>query len=384
MSRSITLTNHLRKETILNGWVLAQRKDLTLKRLIFLMERIRQGGRSDKSIDAKRPRPSKLDPVSRKLFNQLIGKRLKVKSFKEFRSMRKGRLIGRMLGKRERKLAATVSANIARIYGIPLVRSYRRSVECLIKRPKLFHQWVKIRRGRDLFIKGMGTFNIAETSHLILRNVTEVRWVGYMLRDIPSLRETRRSNFYLLEIALKRPDYAQHWWKELLTHVENGTIDEINMGLSNLPNPVPLEQNPRRVITLYGAWLVEQQERRRQRMRNATGSGYEYVPPKDEDTYEQQLEDRLTPLGQLSQVKTYGELKQAAEEFRNCAAGYHERLSNKEEVIATLKTSDGKPVAMGAYNTKVKKWVQVRGVKNAKVTKDVEQVFEEVSLIGGE
>lgn len=214
-------------------------------------------------------------------------------------------------------------------------------------RVKFFTEWFRIKRGSDLFIKGLGSFDINQVTRLPVGrrrySVLDIRALGYARRyayGISLANETGAMRLLLHPAVLP---YTIRWWNQgalLRNHVAE--IDELNHWFKyrhgNGEAPDLMGVPP---ASIFSRIEVLEQQRIANRI-----TGRVSPPPDPQKPYPVKCKLLETPLGQLKPISNYGELVDVAEKMHNCAKNYHSTLSVGRETLVTL-WAEGKPVALG-------------------------------------
>lgn len=254
-------------------------------------------------------------------------------------------------------------SNYENIMGVPADNDALRSIK----------DWAKYTSGKDLFIKGLGTFNIPETIEAVAQ-VTAVRYgwrtthprpdqitaYGYFKTTDHHITKmiTPGHNHPLLKHVVR---YRAQWTDELL-----GSIDEAHHMyevMGQIPNLERLR--PQQVIDTARMW-------QQMRQQAAAASENNPAPYKLEG-----LKEILYEGYELRQVETPQELKGVGLYLDNCLHGYNSKLRTGASQIWCLY-QDRELIGAGELNCYGKgkhTWIQIRG-KNNRRLKEVElQVY---------
>lgn len=228
--------------------------------------------------------------------------------------------------------------------------------------------WSNITRGEDLFIKGLGGFDINKTCQRALKlrrrghNITEPReftTLGYidklgMLQPGDRLKNLMHQAERVFFNRFRLPHFIQHraFWVghehfDLLAYANN---DELNL-------------DPRQLIA------------------NALNAEEAKGKPRYPDT--QPLPFNCEPLTlsngwSLKPPSTVGELRQAAVKLKNCAAGYVKAVTEQDTAIIVAYKGE-KPVAMAELDPIGGNYRQLVGPCNKQLPPEVRQLVQPTS-----
>lgn len=255
----------------------------------------------------------------------------------------------------------------------------------------LCNDWLKIKRGSDLFIKGLGSFDIHQTRAGIgpLISVMDFRAIGYARKafnfsdpafdavDAINVAEAMRR---LLDPAVL--PYTIGWWNNgglLVNYVEE--IDELarwfrtynrQIWPRQLPQPDLMNVPPAQIFHRIRTWHTENEQM------NELGRSASVKIDRTKP-YKTTYKPVETAVGQFKPITNYDELCEAAGKMHNCAKGYHgELLQNGFETLVVLQV-DGKPIAMGDIQEvrENPRLAQCYGPCNKKVTPAIHKAFKE-------
>jgi hypothetical protein len=221
--------------------------------------------------------------------------------------------------------------------------------------------WAHINRGRDLFIKGFGTFDINSAVDIILKNgnltlyVHKVQAVGYGIANTSFFRHIRSYRF-MKKYAVKNIAWIRN---------HRGEVDElISYGAIELIKRDPTI-HPDRIVAL-----------------NSRPKRERPVGPFPKSVTE--LPNTGTTYGELRPLRSEYECKLVARTLGNCAAGYPARIVAGSCVLIGLFLTDNPDsvIALGeiASEGKAPIWNQVLGVHNNRLLPEVERSFNEYPL----
>lgn len=265
-------------------------------------------------------------------------------------------------------------------------------------------QWAKIRTGSDLFIHGMGGFDIerawrtmfqsremvdgegeevttlaegflpARVYYLGICTPNELRLFGYILRESLQTIEQldHRGWWRLCEIAdAKRWDWLARHWRWLVAHFAE--LDELPYMGRSYGTPIDWNMTAAQLINLRN-----EQEREARRAQNAA-----YREANKPRLYESVFEPKEFSVGTIRPLAGTKELQLVAKKLKNCAASYNSHIKKGVFEMLALWEKNGegvaKPTALAAvrftHKGKRKYIEQLRASCNKPVSKTVLKAF---------
>lgn len=207
--------------------------------------------------------------------------------------------------------------------------------------------WASVRRGRDLFLKGLGSFDITQTlTHRrnLSESVTRVRAEGYF-PDSAYYAEHIFSEPVLREYLFKHWNYYR---------VNRNTLDELfRIPRDELDHLRPQEIHQR----------IEEAEAQR-RLQESIPLDFSWLdnPPIVK-----------TPHGVLKPLQSEEEIEEVSEKLDNCASGYTRQVGRKLCLLVCL-FKDLEPYCLGLLNPK-RGWTQILLASNKKPPDGVKDQF---------
>jgi hypothetical protein len=240
---------------------------------------------------------------------------------------------------------------------------------------KELKEWSMVKRGRDLFVKGWGSFDI---QGVVAANV---RWYpdspqpphfvsarGYGIRQPHYFKEVMESPF-LTEYCTRWLD----WFRTPMDHVHGdmlgwSVLDEfVQIGPRHDDDDRPrleIDKHPETALREYRAY-----------MNDLYGRYNDKTPIEDEWPWVREKGSiQNTSEGVLYPIDTHQKLKEISSELDNCAATYAGQIQRKERMLVVL-IRDGKAVALGEFNS-LGEMYQLSGLHNRGVPAEVRKVYE--------
>lgn len=236
----------------------------------------------------------------------------------------------------------------------PLERSY---VEHLLT-------WCSIKRGRDLFIPGMGGFNIREAFGYFS--------YSYGIPDVRAIQKCGYANNgrpYYLGLLLARKtsrEYIAKWWQgyfkqdqSRLDEIETATRYDVELDLS-VPPPI-----------IY------------RRLQEALDSLHRSSDKELDYSWLDQSVDEETEYGTLKVLKAADQIRAVGKDMKNCAGSYVRDVANQKCLLVALYQGD-KAVCLGMlgpsryipYNWT---WRQIYASCNKKPKQEWKELFHKRS-----
>jgi hypothetical protein len=255
--------------------------------------------------------------------------------------------------------------------------------------PEYPKRWFKINRGRDLFIKGWGKFDINEAarhSRTAYGVVADYSTTFYVTpTDIQAIGYGWPSRSYWFKQLMKPQNkwalrFVTRWLIWCRAHRE--ILDELFSPpwTSPITTRCPLaktiiKQRPN--ITAPQLFQLLQAERRTYYAQYTLNANYGQFPDLNFPSIE-------TPLGSLVPIKTYNQLMTISSQLKNCAGSYARELANRQVLLLALLSDDGEPMALGEvrYNRAAKQWQwgQRLGPQNQQLAPAIKAVFDDYPL----
>lgn len=250
--------------------------------------------------------------------------------------------------------------------------------QSFVFRGSLRNKWLKIRRGRDLFL--LWKFKIPE----VLDGLQE----GYIYDPVEISCAAYGCSEYCLPRRPAEIAYVkrwQVWWKE-----NTARLDELQ-SLSRIQWDArqrchvelePFRQDLHPEILLKQAHeLAERQLREHEAWIAAQPK---YIPPVRDSEYpwvREIMQPVETKEGTLIPVTTLAELEACGNELHNCAASYYSQIQHKEMLLVYLQ--NGIKKALGSYDRTGKR-IQLVADMNKKPSKAVLEAFSSVNVSWGD
>lgn len=217
----------------------------------------------------------------------------------------------------------------------------------------IYRLWLKVKRGRDLFI--LGKFDILNVvKSLPLREATLAPWLiqaraynisPWHMRLLVEPENVRKLAYVKRYI---------NWWR---TGNNMARLDEL-LFMDN----VDLSLTPQIALRRAVEERIENERKKRKRLQEEYPWVKNKFPPIE------------TPIGTLVPISTRRELLEVGDKMHNCAAGYASVIQDEEYLLVAL-VQDGKYIALCQYD-KRGTLLQCYGPCNNKVSEEVEKVFK--------
>jgi len=223
--------------------------------------------------------------------------------------------------------------------------------------PKTRKEWLKYKRGRDLFLLWAFDINAALESMCSEYQIDPV-WAAVTPDNIISAGYIC-SSYYLTRLPEIAP-YVMRW-KDWFQQDDNmARLDEIPR--QGIPDP---SIHPERLLIPHPTHYTSQSHRE-------PSASHSYKIANKYGTFE-----KKGVL--LKPIATYGELRDVGDKLHNCAASYHNVIDEGHCLLVVALRKD-KPFALGELlhsNTKrYREWIQILGPSNKRITADVRKLFD--------
>jgi len=236
---------------------------------------------------------------------------------------------------------------------------------------KLYRQWLKIRRGRNLFVKGFGKFDIRDAVIRLNVQYGENSYTYTPMEITASGYGFNRWTFQLITAnPVLRKYYLQHrpFWSANRNRLDELTYFSGIQCVTENPNIAP-------------ETLLRVLEQRR----NADYPGYGTIDSSPEPfVHLTEAPSIDTPFGVLRPVKSPQEVMQVGQAMKNCATNYTSSIKRKSALLLALFDQSGNPVALGEvhYDTETRRWVsgQRLGQENKNLEENMYEVFQTYPL----
>lgn len=249
--------------------------------------------------------------------------------------------------------------NFKRVTGRPVKRLTRWLIN------NQWQQWVKIKRGRDLFVKGWGSFDITNAvancefnPHVHILQAQGYKIQGWVLERI--LKEKPN----LVKWIAKYKDW---FWCEdkTLRSQRLARFDELWRHAESEYRGISLENTPEQFFA-----EVDRLEREFENQVDGPTIDYDWL---------QKIPDVPTEVGIIKPLRSTTELVQAGKDLHNCAKHYNQRIAEQLSAILVCTDETGKPLAMAEItemdSPQGPLLSQVSGVCNSPVSPEIEQAF---------
>lgn len=254
------------------------------------------------------------------------------------------------------EMRAEMYDNVYNIFGIKVASS-----ALLWTKDRDAKTWKGIKRGRDLFVPGMGSFDLKhdafrnefERSYRV-SNVGEIRGLGYF-----GDRNWSATRILQNEHGTR---WLARWYQVIKAEYEN-RLDEF-IGNHGEPtacfDPANLEVHPRTMLRLQQQAVVQKKL-------------------DDDENYKVEFESMKklpdVPVGDavLRVMRSPMMLDMAARGLHNCAASYASRVDKGKCIVAVLEQAD-RPLAMGELVDGA--WRQIVGPCNRTPGREIIELFE--------
>lgn len=216
--------------------------------------------------------------------------------------------------------------------------------------------WEKIKRGRDLFIKGLGGFDIQEALADMRLPFPELGLVvacGYT-QDMTSAYAFRN----ILRSTRKR-EYMVRYWHSFFKQ-NTAVLDELGWYRGEDYNCRP------------EVFIERRREEARQRARQWQVNREESL----DFTWLNNAPEIKTEVGTLRALKNPTELLEVGQEMKNCAAGYDGTIGLQRGILVALFNEQNKPICLG-HLTKEGSWPAILGKMNRTAPKEHRAVYKE-------
>lgn len=239
----------------------------------------------------------------------------------------------------------------------------------------VYRKWLKIDRGRKLFVRGFGKFEISAAVEKL--KVDYVHSEKYVFAPADVTAAGYRINRWRFQSLIKTPILRTYYlkFKSFWSGNEN-RLDELWSTFAEqqiLDNPdIPPETLLRRLDV----------ERERQRLQYDR-YGYRATSP-EPFAHLAAAPEVDTPFGTLRPVKSPQEVMEVAREMKNCATTYIGSIREKSSLLLALFDESGRPIALGEvhYDRTEKRWIwgQRLGPENKNLEKALYEVFQKYPL----
>lgn len=240
----------------------------------------------------------------------------------------------------------------------------------------IYRKWLKVRKGRKLFVEGFGKFDIAAAvKRLIDEYGVTSNYVFLPMEVTAAGYGIHRWRFQSL---LKNPILRGYYLKYRSFWSQNGNrLDELwSMSAEQWIKDDP-DIQPETLLRRLTAERERQQADIQQRYYGIGNS----TEPFAHLTAAPEIQ---TPHGVLRPVKSPQELREVALAMKNCATQYVPSIRKKSTILLALFDESGQPIALGEvhYDTEAKRWVwgQRLGPENEKLAENIREVFQEYPL----
>lgn len=235
-----------------------------------------------------------------------------------------------------------------------------------------YQEWIKIQRGKDLFVKGWGGFDIAKAVALSLadpdrwQNATtlRLRCYGY---DIPSSWTVERMLKDGPEIVAWIARYKDWFWPadKSLGLQRRARWDEVLRYSSRDYQHISIEERDPEFFFQEVDRIEAQYENR------VDGETCDYA-------HLQGIPEMPTEFGIIKPIRSTQELVQAGKDLHNCSKSYNRRIINGLSTLMVCTDEKGKPIAMAEIEHDEEGMIlgQVSGVCNSPVSEGIQQAFE--------
>lgn len=404
-----------KKMTPINIWKNWQRlrnswnRTATARDQLYQMERDRQASAGWRSVVPRLNRKKHTtDPYVKTTIKRLLLDPAGVKTFEEFKALDEKVLQRRVLGEYRRKILLKAGRNMTKLFRVHpnTVRSrllawyYQHGYD----RQDHITAWSRLNRGRDFFIKGMGTFNLEHIRAYISYcsgpiDPVEATFRGYAIKHLTSIGELGRYEHIgryaasrlgkpIAELYSVNPDYAIKWFTTLVPIAQENALDEVRMQLMNMQRDVYIggelvtARPAADLLDITPAQLMAE----RRRIYGANQRGAEQVPLSH--VYEKAQHDPLVvpKVGLIRPIRTYGELQDVGKRLHNCCGSYHDEVDKGESLLLVLfaLTEDNKeadPIALAEWDPADKGYSQVVETCNRTASHQIVTAYEKYQKI---
>lgn len=239
-----------------------------------------------------------------------------------------------------------------------------------------YQEWLKIRRGKDLFVKGWGRFDI--TKAVLFGRVDSQRGPSRGRDNLTPLTlqaigyDSPQS--WIFERILKDKPHIVAWiarfkdwfwpadkdlglqrrarWDEVVRHADS---DYQHISIEDR-NPESFFQEVDRIQAVYED--------------EVDGETCDY-------THLQGIPEMTTEVGIIKPIRSTQELIQAGKDLHQCAKSYNRRILEGLSTLMVCCREDGKPIAMAEIEHDSEGMIlgQVSGICNAPVSEEIEKAF---------
>lgn len=256
------------------------------------------------------------------------------------------------------------------------------STYSLLTSRRVLRQWKKVKRGRDLFVKGWGAFDICSVGRVVFEeqlapSPLDFTATGYGLYT-HHLRQLMEDEWLMQYVTRWR-----HWWwapvgagealrlprMDEIIRAKNDIDLDLDYPNEELYGPTGLIRDmsvhPQHILDIV-------HEARARRQAEYTKRN---VPLQNEWPWVREVMQPVeTSVGTLVPIDTPVDLQETSKVLNNCASGYAMDIQVKRCALVKL-IEDGVPKALAEYNH-MGVLRQCSGVSNRKVSKEIRQVFE--------
>lgn len=239
---------------------------------------------------------------------------------------------------------------------------------------KIYRKWLKVRKGRNLFVRGFGKFNISVAMNRLNAEYGNYQYALSPVDITAAGYELHRWSFQLLTTnRVLRKHYLRHrtFWSQ-----NQNRLDELGAVLAT----TLIEENP----DIAPETLLRRLEAERNRQREQYALPWNVATSSEPFPHLAAAPSIETPFGVLRPVKSSQEMMEVGRAMKNCAVGHVPAVSKNVSLLLALFDSDGTPIALGEvrYDKKAKRWMwgQRLGPENKKLQKAMYEVFQTYPL----
>lgn len=365
--------------------------------LMQRIERCRQGGWTTHFFSRQRKKSRVTDQYARKCIKRFLLDPAGVSTLTDWAALHPKVLQQRILTPTDRELCRTVARNLSKVFNLNRSRSWHIVLSWFYSRWGCdLKPWVKITRGRDLFIKGMGGFDLSHrglqvfAKHKDYYPPEDITMAGYLLRKEPSY-DLQDDDFMSSQLATayeKDPEYFVRHHNQFMDLALQNTLDELT---HRLGTEIRLNGPPQgRVYFYYLPYTLDEEPlhllgriraiRVNQKIEIDPNTAYP-IPAKIATPVE-------TPVGLLRPITTYGELTTVSKRLHNCASTYHDAMLEGRSLLLAMfdKKATDKPIALAEWDPKDKKYRQVVAACNKTANTRIQSAYKQYAntLLTGE
>jgi len=256
--------------------------------------------------------------------------------------------------------------NIHKVAGItPDAINFRTNWGSCVLNSKDFRKWEKILRGRDLFIPGMGTFDIEETVNLVLEGGDELK--VEVIQALGHFNTTDAKGMLSTKVWLPHMIRYKEQWKQYGFGHSYDLVNYLDMNHPAVFTGRYMEMSPERL------WNLIETERELDQLTRIANSVRSSVGPFPQARLTTQPDD-----GTLQHATDAAELARWGKELNICvgASYYAEQVMSGIHEIWRIEITGHGPVIC-QLNKRTRRIEQIKGARNASPDRAVRLAVQE-------